>query len=164
MVTLFCKKHGIEVSDMNDYYVPHGRARCFFKKVKNYIIRVVMFLIIIDLQLLELNNQFNEVNVELLTSMTSLNPANSFVVFDKRKILKLVKFYSNDFTVADLMKIHFQLQNYINDLRNDVRFQQVKDLSCLSLYLLQNLILILTVATTSVGRMFSELNFVKNKK
>uniref|UniRef100_A0A7N0UHS9 Uncharacterized protein n=1 Tax=Kalanchoe fedtschenkoi TaxID=63787 RepID=A0A7N0UHS9_KALFE len=113
-VISFCKNHEIEVPDMNDYYFPHGRPRRFFKKLQ------------------ELNNRFDKVNMELLICMASLNPVNSFAAFDKPKILRLPEFYPNEFTKVDVMKLDFQLQMYIIDLRNNVIFQQVKDLSSLS--------------------------------
>uniref|UniRef100_A0A7N0TU12 HAT C-terminal dimerisation domain-containing protein n=1 Tax=Kalanchoe fedtschenkoi TaxID=63787 RepID=A0A7N0TU12_KALFE len=166
-VISFYKNHEIKVLDMNDYYVPHGRPRRFFKK---------MFRSVIDLQIQELNNRFDEVNMELLICMASLNPANSFVAFDKQKILRLAEFYPHDFTKFDPLELEFQLQMYIVDVRNDARFQYVKDfggLSCMLVetnkhktytivYLLLKLVLILSMTTTSVERVFSAMSFVKN--
>uniref|UniRef100_A0A7N0RAE9 Zinc finger MYM-type protein 1-like n=1 Tax=Kalanchoe fedtschenkoi TaxID=63787 RepID=A0A7N0RAE9_KALFE len=177
-VTSFCVKHDIEVPDMDGYYFPPGRARRFFKKVKNiHRFQVEMFLSVIDLQLQELTNRFDEVNMELLMCMSSLNPANSFAAFDKQRILRLAEFYPNEFSTVDLMKLDFQLQVYINDLSKDVRFQQVRDLGGLScmlvetnkhkihreVYLLLKLVLILPMATASVERVFSAMSFVKSK-
>uniref|UniRef100_A0A7N0TD09 TTF-type domain-containing protein n=1 Tax=Kalanchoe fedtschenkoi TaxID=63787 RepID=A0A7N0TD09_KALFE len=89
-VISFCKNHEIKVPDMNDYYVPPGRPRRLFQKVKNiHRFRVEMFLSIIDLQIQKLNNRFDEVNMELLICMACLNPANSFAAFDQKKILRL---------------------------------------------------------------------------
>uniref|UniRef100_A0A7N0V9K9 TTF-type domain-containing protein n=1 Tax=Kalanchoe fedtschenkoi TaxID=63787 RepID=A0A7N0V9K9_KALFE len=177
-VTSFCVKYDIEVPDMDGYYVPHGRSKRCFRKVKNiHRFRVEIFLSVIDLQLQEFNNRFDEVNMELLICMASLNPANSFAAFDKQRILRLAEFYPNEFTTLDRMKLDFQLQAYIRDLRNDVRFQQVMDLGSLSImlvetnkhktytevYLLLKLVLILPVATASVERVFSAMSFVKSK-
>uniref|UniRef100_A0A7N0T6Q6 Cytochrome P450 n=1 Tax=Kalanchoe fedtschenkoi TaxID=63787 RepID=A0A7N0T6Q6_KALFE len=172
-VISFCKNHEIEVPDMNDYYVPPGRPRRLFQKVKNiHRFRVEMFLSVIDLQIQELNNRLDEVNMELLICMACLNPANSFAAFDQKKILRLAEFYPHDFTKVDLLELEFQLEMYIYDVRNDARFQQVKDLGGLScmlvetskdktfpyVYLLLKLVLILPVATTSVERVFSGLS------
>jgi hypothetical protein len=51
-----------------------------------------MFLSIIDRQLLELNETFDEVNTELLVCMAAFSPINSFAAFDKDKLVKLVNF------------------------------------------------------------------------
>uniref|UniRef100_A0A7N0R9C9 HAT C-terminal dimerisation domain-containing protein n=1 Tax=Kalanchoe fedtschenkoi TaxID=63787 RepID=A0A7N0R9C9_KALFE len=155
-VISFYKNHEIKFPDMNDYYVPPGRLRRLFKK---------------------LNNRFYEVNVKLLICMACSNPANSFAAFDKKKILRLAKFYPHDFTKVDLLELEFQLVMYIVHVRNDARFQQVKDLGGLScmlvetdkhktfpyVYLLLKLVLILPVATISVERVFSGMSFVKNR-
>uniref|UniRef100_A0A7N0UB67 TTF-type domain-containing protein n=1 Tax=Kalanchoe fedtschenkoi TaxID=63787 RepID=A0A7N0UB67_KALFE len=153
-VISFCKNHEIEVPDMNNYYVPHGRPRRFIKKVKNiHRFRVEMFLSVINLQIQELNNRFVE------------------------KILRLAEFYPHDFTKVDLLELEFQLEMYIVDVRNDTRFQQVNDLRGLScmlvetnknktflyVYLLLKLVLNLPVATTSVERAFSAMSFVKSR-
>ena len=120
---------------------------------------------------------FDEVNTELLVCMAALNPANSFAAFDKDKLMKLVKFYPQDFTSTDLVQLSSQLNMFIVDVRNDTRFQQVKNLNELSIklvetkkhdrfkqvYLLLKLVLILPVATASVERVFSGMNYVKTK-
>jgi hypothetical protein len=43
------------------------------------------------------NSRFDEVNMELLTCMAALNPADSFVSFDAKKLHRLAEFYLNDF-------------------------------------------------------------------
>nr|XP_016482013.1 PREDICTED: zinc finger MYM-type protein 1-like [Nicotiana tabacum] len=55
--------------------------------------RAEVFYAIIDLQLSELNNRFNEVNTDLLLGMASLSPDNSFANYDKDKIMKLATHY-----------------------------------------------------------------------
>lgn len=47
--------------------------------------RVEFFFVVIDIQLQELNERFNEVNTELLLCLASLCPGDSFVAFDKKK-------------------------------------------------------------------------------
>uniref|UniRef100_A0A7N0T6M0 HAT C-terminal dimerisation domain-containing protein n=1 Tax=Kalanchoe fedtschenkoi TaxID=63787 RepID=A0A7N0T6M0_KALFE len=163
MVISFYKNHEIEM-------------RRFFKKVKNiHQLRVEIFLSVIDLQLQELNNRFDQANMELFICMASLNPASFFAAFDKQNILILIEFYPNDFIKVGLMKLDFQLQMYVIDLSNDVIFQQVKDLGGLScmlvetnkhktytyVYLLLKLVLILPMTTSSVERVFSTKSFVE---
>ncbi|XP_021852662.2 uncharacterized protein [Spinacia oleracea] len=86
-VCSFCAKHEIEVPDMDALYVPKGRSKRFFAKVTNlHRFRIEMFLSVIDLQLQELNNRFNEVNMKLLLCMACLSPTNLFSLFDEMKL------------------------------------------------------------------------------
>ena len=55
------------------------------------------------MQLQELNNRFSKVNTDLLLCMACLNPSNSFVVFDKEKLIRLAKFYPSDFLETDIL-------------------------------------------------------------
>jgi hypothetical protein len=76
-----------------------------------------------------------------------------------------------------LLHLPFQLTLFINFVRKDERFKNVKNLVELStmlvatkkhtayefVYKLLKLVLILPVATASVERVFSSMNYVKNK-
>ncbi|XP_021311987.1 uncharacterized protein LOC110433750 [Sorghum bicolor] len=163
---------------MDIFYKPVGRDRRFFVKIKNlHRFRVDMFLSVIDRQLLELNERFDEVNTELLICMASFNPINSFAAFDKDKLVKLAGFYPNDFSVLELRHLPSSLTLYINDMLADERFKNVRTLAELSVklvetskcerhevvYKLLKLVLVLPVATASVERVFSVMNYVKNK-
>jgi hypothetical protein len=115
-------------------------------------------------------DRFDEVNMELLSCMTGLNSSNSFASFDANKVRRLAKFYPNDFSNSDLLRLKMQLDNYIDDLRRDVIFQGINNIVDLSrhniydlVYLLLKLVLILPVAMASVERVFSSMNFVKNR-
>ena len=132
---------------------------------------------IIDSVLQELDNRFDKVNMELLVCIFALNPRNSFETFDKEKVLNLANFYPNEFSSTDLMRLPFQLDNFIDDMRSDDRFKDLNNLGDLSiklvqtkkheiyklLYLLLKLVLLLSVATASVERVFSAMSLVKNK-
>ena len=61
------------------------------------------------MQLQELNNHFSEVNTDLLLCMACLNPSNSFVAFDKEKLIRLAKFYPSDFLGTDILALDSQL-------------------------------------------------------
>jgi hypothetical protein len=127
-----------------------------------------MFLSVIDRQLQELDDRFDEVNTELLICMAAFSPLNSFAAFDKEKLIKLAGFYLNDFTSLELLHLPAQLNLYITDMRNDERFANVRSLAELSIklvehdkierhevvYKLLKLVLVLPVATASVERVF----------
>ncbi|XP_056695018.1 uncharacterized protein [Spinacia oleracea] len=176
--TLFCDKNGIPIVDMDDVFVPPGRKKRGRLDTTNYHhFRIEVFLGIIDLQLQEINNRFNEVSMELLNCMSSLSPLNNFSSFDKNKVLKLAEFYPNEFSIVELLSLDDQLDNYIADMRRSNGFCGLKDLGELSMklvetekhqvyqqvYLLIKLVLILPVATAGVERAFSSMMIVKNR-
>ncbi|XP_019108188.1 uncharacterized protein LOC104907649 [Beta vulgaris subsp. vulgaris] len=178
MVTSFCAKNEIDVVDMNDLYIPRGRSKRFFAKVPNlHRFRVEMFLSVIDLQLQELNNRFDEKNMELLICMSCLNPINSFEAFDTQKWLRLAEFYPKEFPCNDMTTLRHELQYFYDDMKKEARFGGVNDINELSMmlvetkkhhsyklvYLLIILVLILPVATASVERVFTSMTYVKNK-
>ena len=124
-----------------------------------------------------LDNRFDEVNTEWLICMSALNPLNSFASYDALKVMRLAEFYHMDISSTDLIRLEFQLTTFIDDMRQDDRFRNASNIGELSImlvatkkhvlydlvYLLIKLILILPVATTSVERVFSAMNLVKNK-
>ncbi|XP_042012325.1 zinc finger MYM-type protein 1-like [Salvia splendens] len=177
-VISICNKHGIVVPDMKAHYSPHGRSKRFVQQV-SYLhhFRVDVFIKVIDLLLQELDNRFDEVNMELLRCMACFNPKDGFSSFDKEKVLKLATFYPSDFSNIDLMDLECQLDIFIGDMRSDEDFLNLRDISSLLVKLVETkrdvvysrvvllikLILIIPVATASVERVFSGMTFVKNK-
>ena len=115
--------------------------------------------------------------MELLSCMSAFSPSNSFASFDAQKVCRLAEFYPKDFSNNDLLKLELQLDNYINNMRQDASFQGLDNIVDLSVklvetkrhkvydmvYLLLKLILLLPVATASVERVFSALVIVKTK-
>ncbi|KAG2589277.1 hypothetical protein PVAP13_5NG370481 [Panicum virgatum] len=177
-VTSFCEKHKVKVVDMDGKYIPIQRSTKFYRGATNYHrFHADMFLGVIDRQLQELNIRFDEVNTELLRCMAAFNPANSFSAFDNEKLVKLAGFYPHDFDFQERNQLRFQLHNYINDVRNDGNFKNLRSLADLSMmlvkrdmvsrydivYKLLKLVLVLPVATAGVERIFSPMNTIKNK-
>ncbi|KAK9982990.1 hypothetical protein SO802_032515 [Lithocarpus litseifolius] len=132
---------------------------------------------VIDMQLQELNNLFSKVNTDLLLCMACLNPSNSFVAFDKEKLIRLAKFYPSDFLGTDILALDSQLHNYIFDMRSNNLFLELQGVSELVeklvytrkhktyplVYLLVKLALTLLVATATVERSFSAMKYIKNE-
>lgn len=177
-VTLFCNKYGIHVLAMDGNYVPFGRSARFIPvQTNDDHFRREVYIGIIDRVIQELDNRFDEINMELLSCMAALNPSNSFAAFDSIKVCRLAEFYPDDFSSSDLLRLEMQLENYIDDMRREESFQGINSIVELSVklvqtnrhnvydlvYLLIKLVLILPVATASVERAFSAMNFVKNK-
>ncbi|XP_057538146.1 uncharacterized protein LOC130815676 [Amaranthus tricolor] len=177
-VITFCTKHEIDVPSMDAHYVPQGRGRRFVQQATNlHHFRVEIFLEVIDLHLQELDNRFNEINMELLTCMVSLSPQGNFSSFDKEKILKLASLYPEEFSCNDLTALDLQLDVFLDAMLNDERFHDLKDINSLSMmlvetkrhetfpliHLLIKLMLILPITTASVERVFSAMTYVKSK-
>ncbi|XP_058783055.1 uncharacterized protein LOC131657706 [Vicia villosa] len=177
-VTLFCEKHSIDIINMDGAFMLHGKPRRNVEIVSNlHHFQVEVFYQVIDRQLQELNNRFAEVNSELLICVASLSPRDSFYAFDKEKLIKLAQFYPSEFSPIELMGLDNQLENYIMDVCSSEQFSNLHGISDLSrmmvetkkhiaypmVYLLMKLALLLPVATATVERSFSAMNFVKNQ-
>jgi hypothetical protein len=60
--------------------------------------------------------------------MASFNPVGSFSTYDKEKFVKLAHFYPKDFSTMELVRLPFQLTNFIADMHRDERFREVKNI------------------------------------
>ncbi|KAI5335555.1 hypothetical protein L3X38_025688 [Prunus dulcis] len=175
-VSSFCAKHDILVPNMDDAYVAQWRSHRrapIITHLHHY--HVDIFIQIIEWQLAELNRRFSEVNTELLLCLTCLSPDDSFIAFDKQKLLRFAEFYPQDFNSRDLLALEDQLEIYITHMRTMTDFSQLKGIGSLArkmvekglhrtynyVYLLLRLALTLPVATASVERAFSAMNIVK---
>ncbi|XP_066351423.1 uncharacterized protein [Miscanthus floridulus] len=88
-VTSFCDKHGVEVHAMDGYYVPYGKsarkARAQ-KQTNDDHFRREVYIGVIDQISQELDNRFDEINMELLSCMSAFSPSKSFASFDAQKL------------------------------------------------------------------------------
>jgi len=83
-VSLFCSKQNIEIPNMEDKFIAQGRSRHRAEKTTNmHHFRIGIFNTVIDWQLNEFNDHFNEANTELLLSVACLDPSNRFDAFVK---------------------------------------------------------------------------------
>ncbi|KAJ9541079.1 hypothetical protein OSB04_027585 [Centaurea solstitialis] len=177
-VTLFCKKHDIDVCNMDGMFLLSGRSRLKAPDKTNlHYYRVELFYGVIDLQLTELENRFSQTSTDLLISMACLNPSNSFSAFDKNKVIDFARFYPNDFSEIELLMLDDQLETYILDMQTSADFSDLKGIGDLArkmvetkkdkvytlVYMLIKLALILPVATATVERTFSAMSVVKNR-
>ncbi|CAL8116952.1 unnamed protein product [Prunus armeniaca] len=175
-VSSFCEKHHIYVPNMEEAFILPGRSRRNAPiKTNRHHYRVELFIYVIDEQITELEDRFNEVNTELLICLACLSPKDSFVAFDKSKLLRLAQFYPQDFSDEDRLALEDQLEIYIHYVRSMGDFSQLQGIGDLAkkkvetrmhqvfnyVYLLITLSLVLPVATASVERAFSVMNIVK---
>ena len=106
----FCTTHDILILNMDEIFVVSGRPRRNTQQNTNlHHYRVELFYTDIDMQLQELNNHFLEENTDLLLCMACLNPSDSFVTFDKEKLIRLEKFYPSDFLRIYILTLDSQL-------------------------------------------------------
>ena len=176
-VSSFCDKHEIDVPDVDYAFKSRGRSCCKTQEITNlHDFRVEMFYLVIDLQLPELNDHFNEVNIELLLCVTFLCRNNLFFAFDKEKIDSSCQLLSKRLSEVDVMTLEDQLETYIIDMRSSEEFTDLKDMKDISglaqtmvqtkkykVYplLILTLALILLVTIAIVDRVFSSMNVVK---
>ncbi|KAJ9535949.1 hypothetical protein OSB04_un000890 [Centaurea solstitialis] len=64
--------------------------------------KVDVFYSVIDMQLQELNNRFNESNTTLLLSIASFWPRQSFKSFQVDELMKMAEFYPVEFLISSL--------------------------------------------------------------
>ncbi|XP_076944257.1 uncharacterized protein LOC143614821 [Bidens hawaiensis] len=130
---------------------------------------------VLNLQIQELGNRFNEVTTNLLTCMSSLSPSCNFSAFNKQNLLKLAEMYPYDFDFDEKDKLVYELGHYIANVKEDKRFANLNGVGNLAkmmvktrfhidyplVYRLIKLLLVLPVATASVERCFSSMKIVK---
>ncbi|KAL4637625.1 hypothetical protein ACB092_03G090500 [Castanea dentata] len=177
-VSSFCTTHDISILNIDEIFVASGRPRRNTQQNTNlHYYRVELFYTVIDMQLQELNNRFFEANIDLLLCMACLNPSNSFVAFNKEKLIRLAKFYPSHFLGTYILALDSQFQHYIFDMRSNDFFLELQGVRELVeklvstrkhetyplVYLLVKLALTLPVATAIVERSFSAMKYIKNE-
>ncbi|XP_060202997.1 uncharacterized protein LOC132631440 [Lycium barbarum] len=177
-VSTFCIKYNILIPNFDEPYVNSGRLR---RKPADHTVlhhyRYDVFYKIIDWQLQELNDRFNEVTTDLLHGVACLNPVDSFSSFNIKKIMRMAELYPDDFDEFSRGALENQLATYIIDVRDiDERFANMNGICDVSKKLVQTkkhlnfplvfrlvkFSLLLPVATASVERAFSAMKFIKN--
>ncbi|XP_020239775.1 uncharacterized protein LOC109818657 [Cajanus cajan] len=167
-VTSFCEKHDIEVPQFSASYVARqGRSRHQKDHITvEHYLRVEIFFVTIDKQLQELNCRFNDQAMELLTLSMTLVPKDAYKAFNIEDICTLVdKYYPMDFSEQEKINLHFQLQHFIVDARQDSNLKNLSTMqelcTCLATtkksevyYLIDRLlrlIMTLPVSTATTG-------------
>ncbi|XP_022849925.1 uncharacterized protein LOC111372020 [Olea europaea var. sylvestris] len=96
--------------------------------------------------------------------------------FDVCKLVRLAQLYPLDFSSEELLLLRPQLDKFLMLVRMDEAFFNLKTISCIAqklvetgsscyfllVYRMITLVLILSVATASVERVFSAMNLIKN--
>jgi hypothetical protein len=123
-VILFCNKYDISIPIMDDIFF-RGKSKRGGNvesiTIENYY-RIELFFMVVDMQLQELKNRFNETNSQLFICMECLCPNNSFSKFDTTKLIEFATFYPIEFCPNSLKLLDSQLETYIFDMRRSVEF------------------------------------------
>ncbi|XP_031248872.1 zinc finger MYM-type protein 1-like [Pistacia vera] len=170
-----CKDNDIQIlENMEDNF---GSTKQRITPITNkHHFKVKLMYTVLDNIQEELNNRFDEINMRLLQCMASLDPSNSFVAFNKERLLEFAKFYPTDFPQHNIWLLDDQLENYYEDVSTNANFTHVegiadlakkmvefkKDVAYNKVFLLIKLALVLPVATATIERVFSVMNLVKN--
>jgi hypothetical protein len=91
----FCEEHHIKNVNMQEDYVDRHAPRKKTKKTNIQHYQIECLNSIIDWQLQEFDDRFNEVNYELLGHMASFSPNDSFVAFDPVYVFTFYYFIIN---------------------------------------------------------------------
>ena len=89
----FCEEHDIPKVDMEEDYIYRHNPRKKTNRSNYQHYRYDCLNPIIDLQLAEFSDRFNEVNSKLLTQIAAFNPKNSFEAFKFESLMELAKSY-----------------------------------------------------------------------
>ncbi|KAK1410977.1 hypothetical protein QVD17_37520 [Tagetes erecta] len=172
-VKSFCEMNDIRVLDMMESYGnPRNRKNVLTNR---HHFEVDIFNEVLDMQIQEFGNRFNEVSTNLLENMSGLNPCDRFANFDISKIVAFSELYKDDFTIRERGCIEGELNVFYHTLREDDRFANLNGLCDLArlmvetgkhrsfplAYRILKLALVLPVATATVERCFSKLKLVK---
>jgi len=125
-VISFCMKHGIAYPNMEDFYADFIRSRAANETTVEHHYRYDVFTVAIDQQAQELNCRFSEQATELLMLCTSLDPRDSFSLFNIDNVCTLAsKFYPADFSEQERRTLRCQLRHYEHDVPTNPKFQNL---------------------------------------
>ena len=126
----------------------------------------------------ELNNRFNEQEIEFFKLSITLDLKNNYKLFSVEDICLLVdKFYPEDFSDQEKTHLRFQLQHYELDVPNHPKLKNMSLIAELCQGLVETekstiyplidrlicLILTLLVSTATTKRAFSAMKIVKTR-
>ncbi|XP_019190782.1 PREDICTED: uncharacterized protein LOC109185256 [Ipomoea nil] len=173
----FCETVNIILPDFDAQYIARrGRARHQQDELTiGHHYKFDIFNAVIDSQLQELRNRFDDKAMELIILSSSLDPKEMRISFRIDDICKLVeKFYPQDFEDYEILQLRTQLEHFehVQQLPDFITLESISDL-CQWLvktrksniyplvFRVVTLILTLPVSTATTERSFSAMNIVK---
>ncbi|KAL7111340.1 hypothetical protein ACP275_05G081600 [Erythranthe tilingii] len=123
----FCVQNNILIPNMNDDFVLYSRDGRVSRKgtqttnLNRYKVDVLYTMI--DLQLSELNDRFDNTNRELLSLISCFDPSNSFSAFDRKALLSLIL----SVATASVERIFSAMKIVKSEVRNRMGDQMLND-------------------------------------
>lgn len=128
---------------------------------------------VLDWLVQELDGRFSETSSNLLVWSAALSPRDSFHDFNLESLINLAKLYPQDFNSRELRDLDKDLRLYTANVSTDDSFSQIETITELSkklvetrrhliyplFYRLLKLVIVLPVATATVERCFSAINW-----
>ncbi|ONK56838.1 uncharacterized protein A4U43_C10F13620 [Asparagus officinalis] len=112
---------------MKSRYVKANKSKRLAPFVTNFdYFKNDCFLHVIDFVLKELNDRFTPENTELLNCVASLSPCSSFEAFDTKSLVRLARLYPNDFEDVTDKELSSQFETYIECVKMDDNFSNLK--------------------------------------
>lgn len=91
-VNSFFNKHNTELLIMEDEFIDPKKPRKRSNITNLHYYQIECFYTVLDMQIREFNDLFDEINTELLGCTASLSPIDSFHLFDQSKLVRLSEF------------------------------------------------------------------------
>ncbi|KAI3725286.1 hypothetical protein L1987_65069 [Smallanthus sonchifolius] len=143
------------------------------ERVEQEILQV--YNMILDMQIQELGDRFNELSTSLIENMSGLNPCDSFSKFDISNVVAFSEMYPNDFNKEERGCISGDLTVFVENVKEDDSFKKLDGICDLArvmvetgrhntfplVYRILKLALVLPVATVTVERCFSKMKLIK---
>ncbi|XP_019161971.1 PREDICTED: uncharacterized protein LOC109158512 [Ipomoea nil] len=130
-VKSFCENVNITVADFDAQYIARrGRVRHQQDEFGHHY-KVDIFNAVIDSQLQELNNRFDDEAMELIILCSSLDPKEMCISFRIDDICKLVeKFYPQDFADYEILQLRIQFEpfEHVQQLPDFRALESISDL------------------------------------
>ncbi|XP_073119744.1 uncharacterized protein [Henckelia pumila] len=114
-VKSLCEAVSISMSDFSAQYIARrGRARHQQDEITvEHYFKFDLFNVVIDSQLQELDNKFNDNTVELIILSSTLDPREMHNAFRIDDICRLVqKFYPKDFAEHEMLQLRIQFEHF----------------------------------------------------
>jgi hypothetical protein len=113
---LFYEQHRTQNVNMHEDYVDRHALRKKTNKTNLQYYQIECLNSIIDWQLQEFDDRFDEVNSALLGHMASFYPKDSFGAFNSESLVELAKFYPVDFSSEKIDDLGHELITYIDNV------------------------------------------------
>ncbi|GKC86092.1 zinc finger MYM-type protein 1-like protein, partial [Tanacetum coccineum] len=116
-VNIFCTKYDIKVLKMDEAC---AAKRNRLVGTNRHYFEIDIFNTVLDMQIQEFGDRFNEISTRILSNMSALSPRASFSMFDASKLITLTTLYPDDFMDFNMFHLIRELDLYrVNVVQNE---------------------------------------------